>query len=141
MLRLRWKLRTLIIATAVTAVLMACIVENRKRSTRPYREFHAAKAEYFRGLAISSRRDSEFSRRRASLHTPSITPEGNFYQIPRLLSPGEWAEYQSKLEKNAALFEVMAEQHVHWLGGYERSIYLPWQPSPEDPYADSDLSK
>lgn len=133
MRRLRWKLRTLIVATAVVAVLMTRFVENRRRSTGPYRRFHVGNADYFRRLAISCRRDSEFARRRASLDTPSITPQGNLSELPRLLSPGEWAEFRSKLDKDAALFDMMAEQHVRWLGGYERSIYLPWQPMPQDP--------
>ena len=129
------------IATAMVAILMAGFVENRRRSTGPYRRFHAAKAEYLRRLAISSRRDSEFAGQRASLATPSMTPTGNFYDVPRMLSPGQWAEFRSKCEENAALFDMMAEQHLRQLGGYERSMYIPWQPTPPDPYAGADLTR
>jgi hypothetical protein len=141
MRRFRWTLRTVMIATAVVAALMTGIVENRRRSSEPYRKFHAGKADYFRRLAIQSRRDSEFAEQRALLGAPSMTPEGNFYEVPRLLSPGEWAEFQAKCEKNAALFDMMAEQHARWLGGYERSVHLPWQPTPQDPHVEADLSK
>ena len=141
MLRLRWKLRTLMVATAVVAILMAMAIESRRRSVEPFRTFHAGKADHYRRLAIESERDSVIAKQRASLGSPSMTPTGLFYDTPRLVSPGEWAEFQSKCERNTALFGMLAEQHALWLKGYQRSTYRPWEPTPPDPYDEADLSR
>jgi hypothetical protein len=52
MIRLfRWRVRTLLIAVAAMAVSLSVAIESRRRATRPYREYHAASARWYRGLA------------------------------------------------------------------------------------------
>jgi hypothetical protein len=141
MRRLRLKLRTFMLATAIVAALIAMAVESRRRAVEPLRNFHAGKVHYFRRLAIQSERDSVIAKQRASLGTPSMTSTGRFYDTPRLASPEEWADFQSKCEKSTALFCMMAERHTLRLKGYQRSIHRPLEPTPPDPYAEADLSK
>lgn len=51
-----------------------------------------------------------------------------------MLSPGEWAEHAARYDESAEIFGSQAAKHALMLRKYERAVYPPWEPLPNDPW-------
>ncbi len=129
----RWRVKTLMIATATLAVVMAIPIEMRKRSMRRFVAFHTAGARDLREvMRINEMASIECGVARA-LGVPSETTKGLLYDNPpRMLTPQEWAHWSKVFRGNVDLFRMMDEQREATAQGYRRAMNRPWESPPPD---------